>query len=179
MLPTKIYLLWSSLWICHLKMIKMFRKLERESPFTSATWWSSTLENGECVILFKKCLYKWHYDFRFRNLAQYYKSRYTDLDVNIDQQLEMYKVSIFRLITSRIDIRECREYWWGWGKNSSDCTDRFGANMTEHASEMELYIILATRKLWMLESDIFNHENHLKQSRFSFFLGQNKYSSTN
>ncbi len=41
-------LLKSSLWICHLKMIKMYRKLDRKSPFTyAATWWSSTLESGE------------------------------------------------------------------------------------------------------------------------------------
>ncbi len=38
----------SSLWICHLGVIKMYRKLDRKSPFTSAaTWWSSTLESGE------------------------------------------------------------------------------------------------------------------------------------
>ncbi len=41
-------LLKSSLWICHLKMIKMYRNLDRKSPFTyAATWWSSTLESSE------------------------------------------------------------------------------------------------------------------------------------
>ncbi len=47
----KFTLLKSSLWICHLKMIKMYWKLDRKSPFTSAaTWWSSTLESGEWVV---------------------------------------------------------------------------------------------------------------------------------
>ncbi len=32
----------------------------------------------------------------------------------------------------------CTEFW----SNSSDCTARLGANMTEHASEKEMYIIL-------------------------------------
>ncbi len=32
----------SSLWICHLKMIKLYRELDRKSSFTSAAiWWSS------------------------------------------------------------------------------------------------------------------------------------------
>ncbi len=44
----KFNLLKSSFWICHLKVIEMYRKLDRKSPFTSAaTWWSSTLESGE------------------------------------------------------------------------------------------------------------------------------------
>ncbi len=45
----KCNLLKSSLWICHLKMIEMYRTLDRKSTFTyAATWWSSTLESGEC-----------------------------------------------------------------------------------------------------------------------------------
>ncbi len=44
----KFNLLKSSLWICHLKMIKIFRKLDRKSSFTSAAiWWYSTLESGK------------------------------------------------------------------------------------------------------------------------------------
>ncbi len=44
----KLNLLKPSLWICHLKMIKMYRRLGRKSSFTSAViWWSSTLESGE------------------------------------------------------------------------------------------------------------------------------------
>ncbi len=39
----KFNLLKSSLGSCRLKMIKMYRKLDRKSPFTyAATWWSST-----------------------------------------------------------------------------------------------------------------------------------------
>ncbi len=34
----------------------------------------------------------------------------------------------------------CMEFW----SNSVDSTTRLGANTTKHASEMELYIILAT-----------------------------------
>ncbi len=50
MLPTKINLLKSSLGICCLKMIKMYRQLDRKSPFTyAATWWSSTSERSECL----------------------------------------------------------------------------------------------------------------------------------
>ncbi len=46
----KFNLLKSSLWIWHLKMIKMYRTLNRKSPFSSAaTWWSSTLESGEYI----------------------------------------------------------------------------------------------------------------------------------
>ncbi len=49
-LSQKFNLLKSSLWICHWKMIKMYRKLDRKSPFTyAATLWSSTLENGELI----------------------------------------------------------------------------------------------------------------------------------
>ncbi len=45
----KCNLLKSSLWICHLKMIKMYRKLDRKYAFTSAAiGWSITLERGEC-----------------------------------------------------------------------------------------------------------------------------------
>ncbi len=48
----KYNLLKSSLLICHLKMIKMYRKLDRKSPFThAATWWSSTLESGEWMYV--------------------------------------------------------------------------------------------------------------------------------
>ncbi len=39
----------SSLGIRCLKIIKMYRKLDRKSPFTyAATWWSSTSESCEC-----------------------------------------------------------------------------------------------------------------------------------
>ncbi len=56
----KFKLLKSSLWICHLKMIKMDRKLDRKFPFTSAaTWWFSTLESGEWV-LFSRIQYTTH-----------------------------------------------------------------------------------------------------------------------
>ncbi len=34
----------------------------------------------------------------------------------------------------------CTEFW----SNSADCTAKLGVNTTEHMSEMELYIILAT-----------------------------------
>ncbi len=57
------YLLKSSLWMCHLKMVKMYRKLERKSPFTSAaTWWSSTLEIRErwSIKLWFDCHGRWH-----------------------------------------------------------------------------------------------------------------------
>ncbi len=49
----KVYLLKSSLWICHLKMIKMYWKLNMKSPFISAaTWWSITLESSEWSYLY-------------------------------------------------------------------------------------------------------------------------------
>ncbi len=43
----KCNLLKSSLWIFHLKSIKMNRKLDKKYSFTyAATWWSRTLESG-------------------------------------------------------------------------------------------------------------------------------------
>ncbi len=55
----KFNLLKSSLWICHLKLIKMYRKLDRKSPFISAaTWRSSTLKSGKWwhnVVLSMQC----------------------------------------------------------------------------------------------------------------------------
>ncbi len=42
--------------------------------------------------------------------------------------------------------------------NSGHFTIRLGANMIEYASEMDLYIISATLKVFMVESDNFNHE---------------------
>ncbi len=44
----KCNLLKSSLWICHLKMIKCTENWTGSPLFTyAATWWSSTLESGE------------------------------------------------------------------------------------------------------------------------------------
>ncbi len=57
----KFNLLKSSLWICHLKMIKMYRTLDRKSAFTSAAiWWSSTLESGELVLHHCLCILSIH-----------------------------------------------------------------------------------------------------------------------
>ncbi len=48
----KFNLLKSSLWICHLKMIEMYKIMYKKFSFTSAViWWSSTLESCELFIL--------------------------------------------------------------------------------------------------------------------------------
>ncbi len=49
-----------------------------------------------------------------------------------------------------------------FGQNSSDCMARLGVNTTEHASEMELYIILTTLKN---SEDTFNNEMPLFQAK--------------
>ncbi len=54
------------------------------------------------------------------------------------------------------------EFW----SNFSDCMARLGANMKEHASEVELYIILATLENFECLNQ--NTKCHrLKRSRFS------------
>ncbi len=53
----------------------------------------------------------------------------------------------------------------GFWSNSIDFIASLGANMAEHASEMKLYIILATLENFMLQLDCFNHKMILSQAK--------------
>ncbi len=62
-------------------------------------------------------------------------------------------------------MRIC-QFCFNFGENPIDSTDRLGANTAEHASHMELYIILATLENFeYLESACFNHKTTSSQAK--------------